>query len=310
MKLVMILLVRDEADIIQHNIEFHLHQGIDHIVAIDNGSVDGTRDILADYMRSGTVTVIDEPRHDFAQSTWVTRAAIIARDDLGADWIFINDADEFSMSSEGRLKSELAETDAHMLVCTRKNMVFPYNGTEDALWFERLVYRVDLPFKQSKIANIYTDELPCPYFYLDLPPKVIFRGTGLQSVAMGNHSARFSQKVRTAPARICIYHFPVRSAAQFEQKILQGGAAYLENKELPESVGWHWRRWYRMILEEGITAVISEALPSAERLQADLNCGSVVKDNTCRIKLCDLGLKEALLTNRSNNKPQLGLSDA
>jgi hypothetical protein len=42
MKIVMTLLVRDEADIVDEHISFHLAAGVDFIVASDNGSSDGT----------------------------------------------------------------------------------------------------------------------------------------------------------------------------------------------------------------------------------------------------------------------------
>jgi len=69
--LVMTLLVRNEADIIRANIDFHLRMGVDHIFVTDNGSVDGTREILKDYGSTGRLTVIDEPGRNFSQAVWV-----------------------------------------------------------------------------------------------------------------------------------------------------------------------------------------------------------------------------------------------
>ncbi len=86
-RLVMTLLVRDESDIVRQNIDFHLAQGVDFIVATDNGSTDGTRDILADYERRGVLHLIDEPGRDYRQGEWVSRMALIARERFGADWI-------------------------------------------------------------------------------------------------------------------------------------------------------------------------------------------------------------------------------
>ncbi len=42
MRIVLTLLVRDEADIIGSNLAYHLSQGVDFVIATDNGSRDGT----------------------------------------------------------------------------------------------------------------------------------------------------------------------------------------------------------------------------------------------------------------------------
>ncbi|MDJ0933172.1 hypothetical protein [Breoghania sp.] len=80
------------------------------------------------------------------------------------------------------------------------------------------------------------------------------------------------------PGDITIYHFPVRSASQFRRKVVQGGASYARNTELPETQGWHWRRWYQLITE-GRKA---EALPDKGRLAEDLKAGTVVHDTTAQ----------------------------
>jgi glycosyltransferase involved in cell wall biosynthesis len=283
MKLIMILLVRDEVDIVRKNIEFHLNNGVDHVIAIDNGSIDGTRDILADLARSTPVTIQDEPARDYAQSTWVTRAIFQAREALHADWIFSNDADEFWIAPDLQIKDVLNNTSAHMLQVTRRNMVYAYDAPpENGDWAGGLVYRVAVPMLRPAIDDIYTAPLPCPYFYMNLPPKVIFRAEGFREIGMGNHGAVFETKVDTALTDMVIYHYPVRSAAQFERKVIQGGAAFLNHKNLGKMTGWHWRRWHRMEQAEGIGAPLREALPSQADIAADLAAGRLLYDTRGR----------------------------
>ncbi|HAS32610.1 MAG TPA: glycosyltransferase, partial [Microbacterium sp.] len=91
----MTLMVRDEADIIAAMIEHHLSQGVDLIIATDNGSVDGTREILADYAASGRVEVHDYLAHDKNQTGVVSEMASRAASEHAATWVINADADEF-----------------------------------------------------------------------------------------------------------------------------------------------------------------------------------------------------------------------
>ncbi|MEQ9259839.1 MAG: glycosyltransferase family 2 protein [Roseovarius sp.] len=278
MKLIMTLLVRDEIDIVESNLSFHLESGVDHIVAIDNGSVDGTRDILADFARQGLVKIIDEPVQNFDQGAWMTNAAILARDELGADWILNNDADEFWVSRNGHLKDLLRASSADILSCSRLNMVYPWDDERDESWAAKCIYRVRKPFKIPRLANRLTDDLPCPYFYLDLPNKALVRASRLTQIAQGNHSASFDYDATEAPGEIDIFHFPIRSTSQFRSKVVNGGGAYARNTVLPAGMGWHWRRWYRMLQTKGIEATIADAFPNREALKRGLADGIVVED--------------------------------
>lgn len=278
MKLVMLLLVRDEADIVAANMNFHLSQGVDFVVAVDNGSVDGTRDILDEYERAGHAKVLDEPGRDYAQAKWVTRAMEYARDTLSADWIFSNDADEFWVPRDGDLRQVLAGTGARLLSAARLNMVYAWDAPGDGPWTERIIHRVAAPVPRPALVDIYADPLPCPYFYLALPPKVLMRAEGLISVAQGNHAATYDGKAEVVPGEVDIFHYPVRSRAQFERKVVQGGQAYAANTELPALAGWHWRRWYNAYLTQGIEAALADALPSKTVLKQDLETGIAVQD--------------------------------
>jgi len=108
MKVVMTVCARDEADVVDEQIAFHLHAGVDFVVATDNRSEDGTTEILERYERAGYLHLIREAGDDMRQDEWVTRMARLAATDFGADWVINADADEFWWPREGSLKDVLA----------------------------------------------------------------------------------------------------------------------------------------------------------------------------------------------------------
>src|SRR5439155_1354934 len=108
MKLVMTLLARDEADIVDAQIKFHLNAGVDFVIATDNLSVDGTTDILESYARDGYLHLIREDSEYLHQADWITRMGRLAATDFGADWVLHSDADEFWWPRGESLRDVLA----------------------------------------------------------------------------------------------------------------------------------------------------------------------------------------------------------
>ena len=91
----MTLLARDEADIIDSHISFHLRAGVYFFIATDNGSLDGTTEFLERYAREGVLHLIREPGRTCAREEWVTRMGRMAASNFSADWVLNSDADEF-----------------------------------------------------------------------------------------------------------------------------------------------------------------------------------------------------------------------
>lgn len=225
-KLVMTLLVRDEADIVSANIEFHLSMGVDFIIATDNLSVDGTTDILRAYERRGVLRYISQEDDDFSQSRWVTHMARLAYSEHGADWVINNDADEFWYPQQGDLKSVLAEIDqaCEAVMIERVNFV-PLELSETDHFADVMTVR----------ERISLNALGEP-----LPGKVCHRGRAEIEVDSGNHGVKFAgEAAPTEPAAITILHFPLRSYRQFENKIAKGGAAVRRNA-LDQAGTWRY----------------------------------------------------------------------
>lgn len=266
MRLVMTLLVRDEADIIAENIAFHLAQGVDHIVAMDNLSLDGTADILRDFERSGVLHYIRQTDDDYAQYRWVTGMARLAHTAFGADWVINNDADEFWYPDSGDLKSVLAAVPPEYAAVTARRVNFPPRAMSPGANFAAVM--------------VWRDVQSVNALGVKLPGKVCHRGVPDIEVAQGNHAVSQAGRLLPAPAApITILHFPLRSYEQFANKIIKGGAAYGRNQELPEAIGNTWRTLYRVYQQGGLPAWWQQALLTDEAIAARLRDGSLVRDD-------------------------------
>jgi glycosyltransferase involved in cell wall biosynthesis len=242
--LVMTLLVRDEIDIIEKNILFHLNSGVDKIVAIDNGSVDGTRDILEKYKKKGVLDYWVINKHTYEQDKWVSSMAKYAKNILHASYIMHCDADEFWYSKCG-LKREL-ENMHDVLFVPVKNILPPSLGHINNSFFDRFKYEV---VKTKLIEGVVKDRVSSKLLFYDYPKKIITRSK-FTKIGYGNDSVYSKKKMVTSISKnICIYHFPIRSFEHFKQKVINGGSSYLNNPNKNPSIGWHWKAWYKIFLK-------------------------------------------------------------
>jgi len=198
MNLVMTLLVRDEVDIVDAQIAFHLAAGVDLVIATDNRSEDGTTEVLERYAREGRLHLIREPGDDLRQSEWVTRMACLAATDFGADWVINSDADEFWWPRGASLREVLES-------------VPPHYGVVRAAWRNFVPRPEGEPF----FAERMTARLCTPSFHphpLSTHSKSAHRAVADVRIGRGNHEAFGTGLV---PVRgwypIEILHFPVRS---------------------------------------------------------------------------------------------------
>ncbi|MCG6862839.1 MAG: glycosyltransferase family 2 protein [Chromatiaceae bacterium] len=266
MKLVMTLLVRDEEDVLPANIAFHLRQGVDFIIATDNRSCDKTPDLLRHFERQGVLKYIYEPADDYSQYRWVTRMARSAFLDYGADWIINSDADEFWWPAAGdSLRETLAGVPADVKAVSAERVNFvPREETGGVAFYETMVFR--------EAKSLDAEGRP-------LPPKVCHRGSRDLEVAQGNHSVAIGgQEINVMPSQIQIFHFPLRSYRQFENKVVKGGQAYQNNTELPKEIGWTWRRLFALYQEGKLPSYYSQQIYGDDAIENGIADGTLVED--------------------------------
>ena len=154
-KVVMTLLARNEADVVDAQIAFHLHAGVDFVIATDNASTDDTAAIFERYERAGRLRLLREPGDDMRQAEWVTRMARLAATEHDADWVIHSDADEFWWPRGGTLEDVLATVPARYGVvrgCWRHFLPRPDDGS---FFAERMTVRLAVPAHPGAKETIF-----------------------------------------------------------------------------------------------------------------------------------------------------------
>jgi hypothetical protein len=227
-KIILTVLARDEADVIDAQVAFHLNAGADFIIATDNNSRDGTTEILEAYARDRVLHLIRQPAEGLRQGEWVTRMARLAAAEYGADWVINTDADEFWWPRGRSLKEVLAAVPPAYGVVQAFWRSFVPRPDDGSLFAERMTVRLSQHAPINDPTSFYRPVV-----------KVAHRGDPRVTVARGNHALADSP-LRTLPTwhPIEVLHFPLRSRAQWMRKVELQGEAFTKHIER-SGTGYH-----------------------------------------------------------------------
>ncbi|TML04344.1 MAG: hypothetical protein E6G36_06530, partial [Actinobacteria bacterium] len=281
MKLVVTVLARDEADVIDAQISFHLNAGADFVIATDNNSRDGTTEILEGYVREGVLHLIHEPAEGLRQGEWVTRMARLAATDFGADWVINTDADEFWWPRGGSLKEVLAAVPEQYGIVQAFWRSFVPRPDDDAFFADRMIVRLSQQAPINDPTSFYRPVI-----------KVAHRADPHVLVARGNHTLLDSSFLPLATWHpLEVLHFPLRSRAQWTRKVQLQGDAFTKHIERA-GTGYHLKGYDALragrIDEQYESLVVDDA--ALERGIADGTLGA------------DSRLRDALRTLRAGGR--------
>jgi hypothetical protein len=205
-KLVQTLVVRDEVDIVEAQVAYHLSSGVDFVLATDLDSHDGTTEILESYERKGLLRLFRESG-DMRESVWRSRMARLAATEHGADWVINTDADEFWMPRRGTLKDVLAAVpERYGVVWAITRHFLPRPGDMES-FAERMTVRLSATAPLNDPTSPYRPHAKAAH---RADPEIV--------VLFGSHDV----VTRLVPLRgwypADVLHFPFRTREQYERK--------------------------------------------------------------------------------------------
>ena len=277
MKVVATVLARDEGDVIDAQVAFHLNAGVDFVIATDNNSRDGTTEILEAYARDGVLHLIREPAEGLRQGEWVTRMARLAATEYGADWVINTDADEFWWPRGGSLQEVLAAVPDSYGVVQAFWRSFVPRPDDGSFFAERMTARLSQHAPINDPTSFYRPVV-----------KVAHRADPNVSVARGNHAlADGPLATLTTWHPLEVLHFPLRSRAQWMRKVELQGEAFTKHIER-SGTGYHLKGYDALqsgrIEEQHESLVVDD-----EAVARGVEAGTLVIDTRLRDALRGLG---------------------
>jgi len=255
----LVLMVKDEGDIISQNLEHHHALGFRRFFLLDNASTDDTAARIASFRAAhgdALVFCAYDPIVGYYQQTKTNalRAfaqAYLLHEQPPLDWIFFVDADEFITCcaadgdrSRDAFRSTLADRD-------QKVMVFHWVQCASVKPIQSLTG----DYKPQDVFDRRWHKLD------PAVPKVSFRaGEGI-GTTQGNHITAaypyaIGQATVMAGAGFYLLHYPMRSIEQLRRKITNGGRAYEGIGSLAD-FGGHWKQYYSWLQERGDAVLLN-----------------------------------------------------
>ncbi len=226
-----IAMVKNEADIIE---AFCRHNSLffDMIFIVDNGSVDGTKDIILALAREGLPIIFSEdPEFAYRQSERMTRTFNNVCHAVSPDYVIILDADEFLYCKDRcELEKELSQIpDDSYGHIPMKSYVCPTTAPTSVNPLQYMTQRLKEEIYQQykiviKVSSIFS----------------------LLSISQGNHDI-YSPLNNIELKNVTIGHFPIRSPEQMVTKAVIGHMSYLGLQDRNEKQGYQWHNLFHFI---------------------------------------------------------------
>ena len=240
MKIVSITAVKNEADIIESFVRYHLNI-VDEMIILNNGSTDDTNYILYQLIKEGLpLFVIDDKDKYFKpvqKMNFLLKKAILEH---GADIVCPIDVDEFITSEDGNPRKFIEKIKPNTYLKLKWRTYVP---TEDDDVNEKFV-----PLRMKNIRDENLEEYKV-ILHKDLYNKYDVR-LGIGSHDLTYHKGNFGDKISFEISKnMQMAHFPLRSKEQTLSKVLISYPNLLCRIEVNPIFGFHTSHYAPMFLK-------------------------------------------------------------
>lgn len=256
------VMARDEWPLLGLSITHALASGLDHVVVVDHASTDATQAGLMQLKEAWpdrlTVIRLDADAYLQEATTAVIMAAV--RAEL-YDWVYVFDADEFLLTSNGKdivtlLNDIPSNVDAvryevHQWVATADM------DDQDISSYVRITQRAVPCIFIKHPRELLADDIEdgrVNYFDVPFPSKLIVRGSVAHKLSAGAHSLwsadRNFTEQKIDPEQLRVGHLPLLSRRRLTQKCNQGKA--LIDAGFPRWHGWQNQALREIALADGL----------------------------------------------------------
>ena len=249
MKIVATRDVKDEAELIEGTIAHLRAIGVDHIIAFDFSSTDGSFELLQAHRSDENFWVVplDNMIADEFQ-TWA-RALVALVKSTKADWAIFLDADEYWIPASGSLKDCAALASADVISLNRFNIALGRDGPMMPNELRPQHYE-DLLVIAKSVEDYPEGNPDLPWIWAKAEPKVMARPKRIRGLDHGAHDVfpLDATRLRRATADdLFIAHLPFTTRSRFHRKVENIRRTFsVHDAFFGKSLAWHWRRWLKL----------------------------------------------------------------
>lgn len=272
------LSVKDEIELLPGVIAHLRAIGVDHIIAVDHESTDGTAEFL-ESCRSDDLW-FERMSDSEASETWLPKNLRLAKQ-AKVDWMLFQDADELWLPATGTLRDCVAGTDADLLRVDRYNVVLadegacltwpvnPANHDRLLMFVKPIPDYFQVPWEQQATPSIV--RVPVP--------KILARPDRLGSLDDGMHGGKGvagEQLATHVPADLIIAHLPFTSPGRFRRKVENiCKLMAMHDEHFGQSMARQWRRWRDIAIAGGIDDEFDRQRLSSDDIQRYQSDGTI-----------------------------------